>query len=391
MKILVAHNFYQQSGGEDTVFAAETELLTAHGHDVVKWTDTNHRIDQGSKFAAARNAIWSFEAFKKAEELISLCRPDLVHVHNTWMILSPSIYSAFQKNGIPVVQTLHNYRLLCPNALFFRDGKVCEECMNFSVPISGIVHKCYRESVSQTSIVAAMLSYHRLAGTWLGQVDRYIALSEFAKAKFIQGGLPPEKLHVKPNFLPDVDFQIAVNRDHVLYAGRLSPEKGISTLERAWREPLLADVPLHVAGDGPEKEVISQLSLERSNVRYLGKLDRRALDEAIIRSRFVVIPSVCYENFPMGILDAFRLGVPVIASRLGSMMELVREGETGLLFTPGDAADLAAKVKWLWLHPEDAERMGRIARSEYEQKYTSERNYEMLMQIYGHAIKEKRR
>ena len=390
MKILVIHNFYQQSGGEDSVFAAEKELLLAHGHDVIEWTETNSYVDQEAKFIAARNAVWSVEMARKAEEVISQKRPDIVHVHNTWMVLSPSIYSAFQKNGIPVVQTLHNYRLLCPNALFFRDNKVCEDCMSFLIPLPGVLHKCYRESISQTSVVAAMLSYHRLIGTWSKQIDFYIALSEFARTKFIQGGLPPEKLIVKPNFLPDSTVQPGVIRNHVLYAGRLSPEKGIQTLGQAWRENSLSNIPLYIAGDGPESEIIVQLSSEKNNVHYLGKLDRASLDGYITRARFVIIPSVCYENFPMSILDAFRLGVPVIASQLGSIVELVRDGETGLLFNPGDSADLTAKVNWLWGHPEESDRMGRAARLEYEQKYAPERNYQQLIEIYERAIKEKK-
>lgn len=387
----MVHNYYQQSGGEDAVFAAEKKLLLAHGHDVVEWTDTNDRLDQETGFSVARNAIWSFESVRKAEELISKERPDVAHVHNTWMMLSPSIYSAFQKNRIPVVQTLHNYRLLCPNALLFRDNKVCEDCMSFLAPLPGIVHKCYRGSMSQTAVVAAMLSYHRLIGTWRKQVDVYIALSEFARNKFIQGGLPPQKLIVKPNFLPTINAaQYDGVRSHVLFAGRLSSEKGIQTLGQAWRDSLTSNIPLYIAGDGPQIKIIKQLDFEKDNVHYLGKLERTALDEFITRSKFVVIPSVCYENFPMSILDAFRLGVPPIASRLGSMTELVRDGETGLLFNPGDAADLAAKVNWLWNHPEESKRMGRAARLEYEQKYTPERNYQMLMEVYERAIKEKK-
>jgi len=386
MKILVAHNYYQQPGGEDVVFAAERELLLAHGHDVIELTDTNHRLSQVGKFAAARNAIWSSEAIRKVEELISKKRPDVAHVHNTWMMLSPSIYSMFQKNGVPVVQTLHNYRLLCPNALFFRDNRVCEDCLNFSVPLPGIIHKCYRDSMSQTATVAAMLSYHRFMRIWLTQVDCYIVLSEFARNKFIQGGLPPEKLIVKPNFLPASNTQSNDVRNHVLYAGRLSPEKGIQTLAQAWREFSLSDIPLCVAGDGPEQGVITQLVSQEPHVRYLGQLDRASLVKFIRQSRFVIIPSVCYETFSMSTLEAFNLGVPVIASRIGAVAELIRDDETGLLFNPGDANDLADKVRWLWDHPEDSMRMGKAARREYEQKYTPERNYQLLMDIYSKAI-----
>jgi len=391
MKILVVHNFYQQSGGEDTVFVAEKEMLSAHGHEVIEWTDTNARLNQVSKFSAAKNAIWSHNAVQRAENLIAQERPDVVHVHNTWMMLSPSIYSAFQKNEIPVVQSLHNYRLLCPNALFFRDNKVCEDCLNFGMSLPGIIHKCYRGSIMQTSLVAAMASYHWLIGTWQKQVDSYVATSEFARNKLIQGGLPPKKIIIKPNFLPDVNFRPNQIHKHVLYVGRLAPEKGIQTLDQAWRSPLLENIPLYVAGDGPEKDSMLKLDLEKDSVRYLGRIDRTFLDECIMQSRFVMIPSVCYENFPMSLLDAFRFGVPVIASRIGSLAELIRDGKTGLLFNPGDADDLAAKVNWLWNHPEESECMGRIARLEYEQKYTSDKNYQILIEIYKKAIAERSR
>lgn len=390
-RVLLVHNFYQQSGGEDAVFAAERDMLLSHGHEVVVWTDTNNRLDQISKVSAASNAVWSSETLKKAKEIIMHEHLDVVHVHNTWMMFSPSIYYAFHKHGIPVVQTLHNYRLLCLNALLFRDNKVCEDCLSFHAPWPGIFHKCYRKSLGQTAVAAMALSYHRTLATWRKQVDIFIALSEFSRNKFIQGGLPPEKLVVKSNFLPDISSSSDSPRDYVLYAGRLSPEKGVEVLMQAWCLPMLSNIPLHIAGDGPEIKSVLRLAEEKKNVHYLGQLSRSDLDVLISQSKFVVIPSVWYENFPMSILDAFRLGIPVIASRLGSLAEIIDDGETGFLFNPNDAHDLAAKVNWLWVHPEEARRMGRAARLEYENKYTPGQNHQQLMKIYERAIKEKKK
>ncbi len=390
LRILLVHNYYQQSGGEDAVFASEKSLLVDHGHAVFEYTDSNKRIESLGYINSAVQTIWSRPSYNAIKRILQDVKPDIAHFHNTFMLISPSVYYACAEVGVPIIQTLHNYRLLCPNAYLFRDGAICEECINLKNPLPGVFHKCYRNSHSQSAVVAGMLGVHRLIRTWQNKIDFYITLTEFARNKFVQGGLPPEKLVVKPNFLPTSNVQSSGVRNHVLYAGRLSHEKGIQTLGQVWRGLSLSSIPLYIAGDGPEREVILQLELEKVNVRYLGKLDSVSLDEFIIQSRFVVIPSVCYENFPMSILDSFRLGVPVIASRIGSLVELIRDGETGLLFNPGDAADLAAKVNWLWNHLEESERMGRAARLEYEQKYTPERNHQLLMEIYERAIKEKK-
>ena len=381
-RILMIHNYYQQAGGEDVVFAAEKELLLAKGHDVTVFTDTNLRVDHMGRFRSAKNAVWSNETVNKIETLLEANRPDLVHVHNTWMMLSPSLYSAFQKAKIPVVQTLHNYRLLCPNALFYRDNKICEDCTRVPIPLPGILHKCYRGSAAQTAVVAFMLSYHRAIHTWRDQIDCYIALTDFARGKFVRGGLPADKVVVKPNFIPPPDGRPENDRRFVLYAGRLSPEKGVRTLLNAWEIHARPEILLCIAGDGPERDAVIRTASQKENVKYLGHLNRESLMHSLRQTKFVVVPSLCYENFPMSILEAFSLSTPVIASRIGAMAEIIKEGETGLLFNPGDPADLSTKMDWLWNHPEESARMGRNARVEYEKKYTPDRNYQMLMGIY---------
>lgn len=383
-RILFIHNFYQNPGGEDVVFAAESNLLLNHGHEVSVLTDTNDNVLKMGKFAAARNAIWSSASARRVEELITIKRPDIVHVHNTWMMLSPSIYSICQKLNVPVVQTLHNYRLLCPNAYLFRDNKVCEDCIPFSIPWPGIYHKCYRGSLIQTSIVAAMLSYHRLMRTWQEQINCYIVLSEFARQKFIQGGFPRQKIMVKPNFVSPPPSFTKTEPDYALFVGRLSVEKGVDVLLSAWE--LLPGIPLKILGDGPLGEKTRSFAASHENVSCFGQVEREIVYKLMVNARFLIFPSVWYEGFPMSIVEAFSLGVPVVSSALGGMQEIVHDKHLGILFNPGDAKDLATRVRWLWSHPEESERMGQNARREYEQKYTPERNYQLLLDIYQRAM-----
>jgi glycosyltransferase involved in cell wall biosynthesis len=289
-----------------------------------------------------------------------------------------------------VVQTLHNYRLLCPNALLFRQGKVCEDCLGKVFAYPGIVHGCYRESRAQSAVVALMLSAHRLLKTWHKKVSRYIALTEFARQKFIYGGLPAEKITVKPNFLADDKEYVPHTEGQgkgALFVGRLSEEKGLRTILHAFRQ--LPEVPLTIAGDGPLRQMVEAEVLRGANIRYTGRLNKEEIMALMRQSAFLIFPSQWYEGFPMTIVEAFANGLPVIASRLGAMAEIISDGKTGLWFAPGDASDLLQKVKWAYEHPAEMRRMGVNARKEYEQKYTAEKNYQMLMGIYQEAMENR--
>jgi glycosyltransferase involved in cell wall biosynthesis len=230
MKILAIHNSYQQPGGEDQVFLAETSLLERYGHQVVRYSKHNDRAAGMNRLALAGTALWNNSTYRDLRVLIRRERPDVAHFHNTFPLVSPAGYYAAKAEGVPVVQTLHNYRLLCPNALFFRDGGVCEDCMGKAITWPGVVHKCYRGSRAASGLVTAMLATHRALRTWTDMVDVYIALTEFARRKFIEGGLPEERMTVKPNFV-DPDPGPGTSDDgHALFVGRLSPEKGVDTL-----------------------------------------------------------------------------------------------------------------------------------------------------------------
>ncbi len=364
-------------------------MLERAGHEVIAYRRSNwdaeayHRV---RLIGLAKRTVWASDSRRDFLELLQREKPDLVHVHNTFVMISPSIYSACSQVGVPVVQTLHNYRLLCLAANFFRDGKVCEECLGRSL-WSGVEHACYRQSYSASAVVAVMLTSHRVRKTWQHEVACFIALSEFARNKFIEGGLPAEKIIVKPNFVsPDPGSQ-PTTRDYALFVGRLSPRKRMETVLAAWKR-LPRSIPLHIVGDSSEREQLQAEAAREglTNLQFRGQLPREQTLEAIHGARFLVFASEWYENFPVTIAESFACCTPVICSRLGAMQEIVTDGRTGIHFTPGDPVDLAAKVEWAWTHPEEIRTMGAHARAEYEAKYTAEKNYPQLIEVYKKAL-----
>jgi glycosyltransferase involved in cell wall biosynthesis len=390
MKILLVHNTYQQPGGEDVVFEQEDRLLRQHGHEVVTYCRSNHEIDQLSTFeraALVTRIISAADSKNDIRKILDAFQPDIVHTHNTFMMISPSVYEACGEAHIPVLQTLQNYRLLCPAALLFRDGHICEECTAHRL-LRSVWHGCYRNSRPTTAAVAAMLKTHRKRRTWTDAVTGYVVATEFARQKFIDGGLPAEKIYVKPNFVdPDPGERDAAG-DYALFVGRLSVEKGLSTMLDAWRQ-VSTSIPLVIAGDGPLRPDL-ETEAAKSNSRqvtFRGRLDANQTRAAMKQARFLVLPSLWYEGFPMVMAESLACGTPVVGSRLGAMQEVITDGRTGLHFTAGDAADLAEKVEWAWSHPSELVAMGREARRDYEALYTPEVNYSLLMSIYEQVIR----
>jgi glycosyltransferase involved in cell wall biosynthesis len=384
VKVLLVHNKYQQPGGEDQVFGAEGALLEAYGHRVVRYSVHNDRVAGMNPASLAGSTVWNRSAYRELRALIRRERPRVAHFHNTLPLVSPAGYYAAKAEGVPVVQTLHNYRLLCPNALFFRDGHVCEDCRGKFIPWPGVLHACYRGSRPASATVAAMLATHRGLRTWTQQVDVYIVTTEFAREKFVRGGLPAERLIVKPNFLHPAPDPGELWGDYALFVGRLSPEKGVDTLLEAWKW-LGGQMPLKIAGDGPLEERVADATKDLERAEWLGRQPRERVLALMLGASMLVFPSTCYENFPMTILEAYAVGLPVIASNLGGMSSLIDHGRTGLHFRPGDPEDLAAKVAWAAAHPAELADMRREARGEFEAKYTAERNYKQLKEIYETA------
>lgn len=384
MRILVAHNAYQHRGGEDVVVESEVELLRSRGHTVEMYQVHNDALNTMAAARAAATTVWSLRTPGELRQICERFKPELIHVHNTFPLISPSLYWAASRLDVPVVQTLHNFRLLCPQAIFLRESRICEDCLG-KVPWRAVTRKCYRQSAAQTAVLAGMLTVHRALGTYKHQVTRYIALNEFALSKYVEGGLPRHLFRIKPNFVASAVQPEWKTRSGGMYVGRLSSEKGLEVLAEAFR--LRPEVDLQVIGSGP----LEKLASETFGERWLGF---RPLEEIMRRmetARYLVLPSICYENSPRTIVEAYASGLPVIASRLGSLADIVKDGVTGLLFRPGDAGDLAEKLAWAEAHPEEMMRMGRAARAEYEAKYTPERNYELLMEIYEDAISTLRR
>ncbi|MDP3584435.1 MAG: glycosyltransferase family 4 protein [Thiobacillus sp.] len=377
-RVLFVHNAYQHRGGEDSVVSDEMALLRARGHAVESYARSNDEIPGLSRLALAQQTLWSRRTLRELETVVESFRPDVIHVHNTFPLISPSLYWAAEKAGVPVVQTLHNFRLLCPQAMLLREGRVCEDCVGH-LPWRGVVRACYRGSMAQSGVLGAMLVLHRSLGTWQNKVTRYIALNAFCRGKFIEGGLPPSRIAIKPNFV-DLPAPPDTTRSGVLFVGRLSPEKGISTLAGAAKR--IPGVGITIIGTGPEDVLLQGLA----NVQTQGFCEADTVHAAMGKAACLVLPSICYENFPRTLVEAFACGLPVVASRLGALADLIREGETGLLFEPSNAADLADKLSWVASHPAEMQRMGQAARAEYEANYTADINYRQLMTIYDEAI-----
>jgi glycosyltransferase involved in cell wall biosynthesis len=384
---LSLHTFYQQAGGEDAVFRGEVVLLQERGHEVLELTFDNRDLENLPPWRQAGLTLWNQEAYRRVREAIREHRPDLLHVHNTFPLASPAVIHAAKAERVPVVMTLHNYRLLCVNALFFRRGRVCEDCLG-GLPWHGVFHGCYRDSRPASAVVAAMLTLHRALGTW-NMVDRFIALTEFARQKFIEGGFPPEKISVKPNFVHPDPGPGEGRGGYALFVGRLSPEKGLGTLLMAW-ERLGGKAPLKIVGDGPLAPEVQEAQKRIPGVEWLGRKAPEEVYALMGEASFLVFPSEWYEGFPKVLAEAFAKGLPVLASALGSQGSIVDHGRTGLHFRPGDPEDLAAKVEWLLAHPNELARMRKEARAEYEAKYTAEQNYAQLIAIY-HEVLSKRR
>ena len=497
MTILVAHNRYRVRGGEDSVFEAECRLLEDAGHRVVRYEKTNDsivfdRVESpksrvagpkseassptcdpepstcdarsavrklravGAKLALALRTIWNPRTVREVRALIRAEKPDVVHCHNTFPLISPSIYYAAAREGVPVVQTLHNYRLSCLNGYFFREGKVCEKCLG-RTPWCGLRHRCYRDSLGGSLSLFAMIVVHRLLGTWRRKVTRYVALTDFARDKFVAAGLQACKLVVKPNaFAPAQTRSASESRNlgisesrgenpriresenpalRVVYLGRLSPEKGVDVLLRAWAllqkegtgaptarppdgrfvETSLPDqrtesgsngrdAPMArptqaprpgpaptcvIIGDGPDRAALEGLAAElgiASSVRFLGALPRSAALAELASASLLVFPSLWFEQFAVTPLEAMALGVPVLVSGVARSGTMIEDDVTGRFFRAGDPAALAAALRELLADPAALRRMGSAARAAFEASdCRPDRNLARLLAIYASA------
>lgn len=390
MKILLVHNFYQSSApsGEDAAFRAEVELLKQHGVKVLMFEKHNDNAKPG--IDAAVNMIWSRQTYRELSAIVYKEKPDVAHFHNIWYLISPSAYYACKDAGVPVVQTLHNFRIFCANGLLMRNGHICEKCVGRS-PWNSVFYGCYRSSRLYSIPVAFTEWVHRVKETWANTIDAYITLTEFGKLKFIEAGLPTNKLFVKPNFLLNPPKPSYVKSDYVVFMGRLSEEKGIVTLINAARTLLDQSLSIKVIGTGPlhEEYATTIKTAHLTNIELLGRKSSGDCFNLLLGAKMLIMPSISYETFGLTIVEAFACGKPVIASNHGAMAAIVEHGKTGLLFEPGNAEDLASKIRWMVGNPDACIEMGKNARAEFEAKYTAEKNFEILMDIYRRVLSKK--
>jgi glycosyltransferase involved in cell wall biosynthesis len=387
MKILMCHNYYQQPGGEDQVFHAEIQLLESRGHQVIQYTRHNNDISEMSSWSVARKTIWNRETSAALGETIRRSRPDVLYCTNTFPLISPAAYYAAKSEGVPVVQGIHNFRLFCPGSLLMRDGQVCEDCIGKSIPWPGALHGCYRNSRKASFVIAGMIGVHRLLRTWRRAVDVYIALTEFGKQKLISGGLPSERIVVKPNFLAADPGPGPGRGGYATFVGRLSPEKGIPTLLAAWAQ-MAESISLKIVGDGPLGEMVAEAATRDPRIEWLGRRKPEQVQSILADAACLLAPSLWYEGLPRTFVEAFAVGTPVITSRLGSMIELIEDGNTGLHTQPGDADDLADKVRQFFRAPAMAQRMRLAARAEFDAKYTADANYTIMMDIFQSVLSD---
>ncbi len=394
MKIIIVHNYYPIiGGGEDSVVQEERAMLENAGHTVVPFFMYTKERGILDFIFSALCLLWNPRVYVRMRRLVRHEKPDVVHFHNTFPLISPSAYWACKRERVPVVQTLHNYRLVCANGLFLREGKICEQCSGKIFAWPAIRYRCYRNSLPGSVLLVMMQWTHRLLGTWKNRVCRYIALTDFAKSRFVESGvLPREKVAVKPNFVddPGEPDRSMVRRKQAVFIGRLWPEKGCHILVEAWMEafkrlPGLNGYELLVIGDGPGRERAETLCDGRPDdfsIRFEGVLPRSEVLEKLKASRFLVLPSIWYEGFPMTIVEGFACGVPILSAEIGSMLSIIEGKKTGLFFEAGNTDCLAEQIIWAVNHEAEMETMGCNARAEYEARYTREENCSQLLDVY---------
>jgi glycosyltransferase involved in cell wall biosynthesis len=388
VRVLQLHTPYRQPGGEDAVVRAEAEVLRRSGHEVVQ-----HQVQNPPGAAGAIGSLvlspWNPLQARRVQGLAERIRPDIAHVHNTWYAQSPAVLWALRRSGVPTVMTLHNYRLVCANGQLFRDGAPCEDCVGAS-PWHGVQHGCYRDSMVLSVPAAGTIALHDRLQTWSRTVDRFVVLSEFAAERLIRGGLPPDRIELKPNFVADPGPRAssAAVSATVLYVGRLSPEKGVEVLVEAWRE--LGDGPLEllVVGDGPLRDRLARRGAPR--LRLAGQLPAAEVRRQMLAARALVLPSVWYEGQPMAVLEALAAGLPVLGSGIGGVPELLAPLGRDWLAAPGAVASWVAALRAL-ADPERVELASARARALYERSFSAATAAHALEGVYERAASHRAR
>lgn len=387
MKVVMAHTFYKQKGGEDESYRAEARLLEDHGHRVERFERHNSDLDQVTPAQAALKTIWNQECIRQLSRVVKASRPDVVHFQNTFPLISPAAYYAARRHGAAVIQALRNYRYSCVNGLLFREGQPCEQCAGSSIALAGVQHRCYRRSYVGSAVVATMQATHKLLRTYDRQVDTYIAVSEFVRRKYMEFGIDGDRIAVKPNFVYSDPAPSLEKQAYAVFVGRLSPEKGVQRLLETWQREGIK-LELRIVGDGPERDVLRAQASGLSNVTFFGALSLEATYAQIAGASYVIVPSEWYEPFGRTAVEGLAHGTPVICSDIGGLSEIVDEGVTGFKFSAGNSVSLGQAL--LRAVDRIADRTLRTqAREAYEQRYSSFANHKILQQIYAQALQRR--
>lgn len=378
MKIAIVHTRYRERGGEDIAFEAETELLRRFGHEVETIVFDNAELARRPVVHGAAATIWNRQAAHRVRRTLTAIRPDVVHTHNTFPAASPAVFAAAR--SYPQVHTLHNYRWACVAATLQRGGVTCELCLGRS-PWAGVVHACYGGSRPASAVVATTLWWHRQRGT-LRHVDRFIALTEFARSKLVAAGLPADRMVVEPNFTANgLPRSSKPHEPYALFVGRLVRDKGVQVLADAWHR---GDLPrLVVVGDGPQRASLEGID----GVTVLGTQPTEAVRQHLAAAHVLLMPSLSYEGLPLALIEAYAAGLPVIASDMGSLSEHVEPGLTGWCVPPGSADALAATVKTAFgMSDEDWSAMSSACLTRHQERYGAAGHHDRLVRIYRDAI-----
>ena len=382
MKILICHNYYQQRGGEDCIFEEERDLLRDAGHEVLEYQRHNDELESQSWFRIGKQMLWNRQAVTDVRDLIEKHRPDVFHATNTFPLVSPAVLHTAHAQGVAVVQDLQNYRLICPGSYLMRNDKPCHDCVGKTVPWQAVLHRCYRDSFLASCGVSSMVTLHRLLGTWRDKVDLFYTPSQFARQQFLSAGFPADRVAVKYNMVSPAPPVGSGRGDYLVFVGRLSPEKGISSMLESWKQDT-ALPPLKIVGDGPLAAEVERSVAQDSRIEWLGYRSLTEVHRIVGEARALLMPSVWYETFGRTTTEAFASGTPVIASNLGAMQELVVENQTGLLFEPGNPISLRDRIhQFLGMTEDQHKQLRHNARSQFEQRFTSEQNLTRILEIY---------
>jgi glycosyltransferase involved in cell wall biosynthesis len=389
LRVLQVHNKYRPGwGGEDTVVRLEADLLAKNGHSVERLSVWTRELDGASLFrivGAGFGTVWSVRGYRLMRDAVARFSPDIVHVHNVFPLLSPSIYWAAARGGIPVVQTMHNYRLACANAILLRNERPCTDCVGH-FPWTALAHRCHGSSFFRTAAVTSMNVFHRWIGTFRNKIHAYIAMTDFSKELLERAGLPGERVFVKPNFTCDPGRLVGLRYRQFVYAGEISRAKGVHLLLAAWTQLASDGFKLVMVGDGPDRAALEHLYAGARNIVWMGAQPRQKVIDQIALSKWLVLPSLAYENCSMTVLEAFSAGTPVVVPNHGSFASIVSDRKEGMLFLPGDVASLASTLRAaVWACEAEWMVWSGHARSKFCRELTAEANYSQLMRVYQKA------